>query len=124
MGDKVALSLLQMRTQVKLFHWQTTSYAEHKALDALDAQLIELNDKWVESYQGNENTRVSCGKEAALRLVDWSAGAPHRFLKDRVEFLRTQREELWEDQNHEYLANIMDEIIAALGQALFLLTLI
>lgn len=47
-GDRMAVMLLQIRTQVKMFHWQTKSYAEHKALDWLGDQLTDLNDKWVE----------------------------------------------------------------------------
>ena len=122
-GDKMVLTLLELRTQVKMFHWQTKSYAEHKALDKLGDRLLELNDLWVESYQGNEHTRVHCGGRCKIEIEDWTPGASTEYLEDKVLSLRTQRQAYWAESRHAYLANILDEIIAALGKALYMLTL-
>ena len=40
-----------LRSQIHLFHLQTTSYAEHKALEEFYTQLLELFDTLVETYQ-------------------------------------------------------------------------
>ena len=42
----------------QVFHWQTQSYAEHEALGEYYESLTDLNDKLVESWQGNQNTRL------------------------------------------------------------------
>lgn len=123
-GDKVTGVLLHARTQLKIFHWQTKSYPEHKALDKLDKSLIELNDKWVESYQGNEATRIRVANNSpGAVLENWNPGSSQVFITEVVRSLRDLRETYYEEPRYEYLANIMDEIIAALGQTLFLLTL-
>ena len=43
---------LQFPSQVKLYHWQTTSYPRHKASDSLVSGIQELIDQFVETYQG------------------------------------------------------------------------
>lgn len=122
-GDRMTVLLLQIRTQVKMFHWQTKSYAEHEALDWLGGKLIELNDKWVEAYQGNEKTRVHCGENCSIKIVDWTPGAARVFIQDKVKSLRAKREAYWSTYQYTYLANIIDDIIGVLGKTLFLLTL-
>jgi hypothetical protein len=44
--------LLHSRTQTHIFHWQTTSFAEHKALQKYYEGVDGLLDALVESYQG------------------------------------------------------------------------
>ena len=44
--------LLHSRTQTHIFHWQTTSFAEHMALNAYYDGIVPLMDGLVESYQG------------------------------------------------------------------------
>ena len=38
--------------QIKLLHWQTKSYARHKAYDDIYHSLGDLVDKFVEMYMG------------------------------------------------------------------------
>jgi hypothetical protein len=44
--------LFHSRTQTHIFHLQTPSYAEHKALQKYYEGIIDLIDGLVESYQG------------------------------------------------------------------------
>lgn len=48
----VVTPLLTMHTQIKIFHWQTHSYSEHKALGMAYEQLEDSIDEFVEKYQG------------------------------------------------------------------------
>ena len=43
---------------VQMAHWQTTSYAQHEALGEFYNKMNELNDKLVETWQGNQNKRI------------------------------------------------------------------
>lgn len=107
-GDKVTGVLLHARTQLKIFHWQTKSYSEHKALDKLDKSLIELNDKWVESYQGNEATRIKVVNNSpggAFVLENWNPGSSHAFITEVVHSLRDLRATYYEEPRYEYLTN-------------------
>lgn len=44
--------LLHSATQVHVFHLQTNSYAEHKALNEYYDEIVDLTDGLIESYQG------------------------------------------------------------------------
>ena len=50
--------LLQIRTQMQLFHWQTHSYARHQASDAFVKEFDVLVDRLVEASQGHTQCRV------------------------------------------------------------------
>ena len=51
---------LTIRTEIKLYHWQTRSYARHKATDRFLETFEPLVDRFVEAAQGIVgNTRVS-----------------------------------------------------------------
>jgi len=43
---------LEVRTQIKLYHWQTRSYARHKATDRFIETFEPLVDRFVEAAQG------------------------------------------------------------------------
>ena len=43
---------LEMLTTIKLYHWNTHSYARHKATDELHEKLSDLVDEFVEVMQG------------------------------------------------------------------------
>lgn len=45
-------NLFTFSNQIRLMHWQTTSYALHKALDEFYEFLQEAMDKLIECYQG------------------------------------------------------------------------
>lgn len=45
-------NLLCFRTQVKVFHWQTSQFSQHKALDKLTRDLDKFGDKVVEISLG------------------------------------------------------------------------
>ena len=54
--DLLASHLLFSQTQAHVFHLQTGSYAEHKALQGFYEGIGDLADSLIESYQGeNEN---------------------------------------------------------------------
>jgi hypothetical protein len=50
--EKLVAYLLHSQTQTHVFHLQTKSYAEHKALQKYYEGVDELVDGLVESYQG------------------------------------------------------------------------
>lgn len=44
--------LLTILNQIKVYHWQTNSFSEHKALDMAYEELGESIDEFIEKYQG------------------------------------------------------------------------
>ena len=56
--DEFVSYTMSFLNNIQVFHWQTQSYAEHEALGEYYESLTDLNDKLVESWQGNQNTRL------------------------------------------------------------------
>jgi DNA-binding ferritin-like protein len=114
------LSLLMI---VKIYHWKTHSYAEHKATDELYERLNENFDKFVEVMMGRYDIRLNM-KGKSIKFTDPSTKKD--FKKIIFEF-RT----LIENDMNKYinvlkdtdLLNIRDEILGNLDQFLYLLTL-
>ena len=50
--SKLVSYLMHSRTQTHIFHLQTNSFAEHKALNDYYDGIVDLVDGLVESYQG------------------------------------------------------------------------
>lgn len=44
--------LFQFQIQLKLYHWNTSSYSNHKATDELMKHLLEFIDSFIEAYIG------------------------------------------------------------------------
>ena len=63
------IAVFTVLNQLKVDHWQTKSYAEHKALSTAYEALDELFDKFVEVYYGrktipNNNTNYTIKVES------------------------------------------------------------
>jgi DNA-binding ferritin-like protein len=112
---------MELLTMIKLYHWKTHSFSQHKATDELYAKLNENIDTFVEILLGKSNQRVNM-LENKMTMYD---------LEDKTEL----REHIFEyrqfliDMNNTFsskrdsdLLNVRDEILGDLNQFLYLLT--
>jgi hypothetical protein len=118
-GGSIVDSMLYIRNQIKLYHWQTSVFARHKATDDLVTSLDTNIDKFVEVYMGKYG-RPRVGKTIPLRNFTEQDGK--RFVDQQVKYLTTilPRKIATEDTD---LLNIRDEILADLHQTHYLFTL-
>jgi hypothetical protein len=116
---KIFLEMLHM---IKLYHWRTKCFSEHKATDELHGKLSEHIDKFVEVLLGKDQSRVKM-LETRIDLLDIDNT---RDLKERIfeyrDFL-TDMNIYFDEKRDSDLLNIRDEIVADLNQFLYLLTL-
>lgn len=117
-GDLVS-SMLTIRNQVKLYHWQTKSFARHKATDDLTATLDTLIDSFVESYMGRYGRPKVSG---SIKLHNFSESAARSFVAKQTKFLSTDLPKKIKSTDTDLL-NIRDEILAELNKVLYLFTL-
>lgn len=108
--------LLTLRTQLKLFHWQTHRYSGHVALDGVVEALDDKIDKFVEVYIGKYGRPKMTG---AIELRNYSKTFLLKFVKAGIEVL-TKFGIKAQDTD---LQNIRDEMLAELNKLLYLLTL-
>jgi DNA-binding ferritin-like protein len=118
--SEVVAGLQELFNQVKYFHWQTKSLAQHEALgDAFD-DLEDLIDDFVEVAMGKygrpttKNQKFEMFDLEDVDIMDWSTGV--------VDYLISFDDVLDETQDTDLL-NIRDEMMAVFNKVKYLLTL-
>ena len=124
-GTNVAIFLLEIKNQLKILHWQSDKYSEHKTLDHLFDLLTEKNDKWVETFMGKYGKIKLSTNGEQITLVDISnmSMSLTEYLLEVVKNLNQFRLDYFSDQMDSDLNNIFDEIIADVNRAKYLLEL-
>ena len=115
---------LQMLNTVKLYHWKTTSFAQHKATDELYSQLNESIDTFVETMLGKHGSRVNLTGTKSIPLLDYNALSD---FKKEVEHYKHYLIGMTNDATinsgtNTDLLNVRDEILGHLNQFTYLLT--
>lgn len=118
-------TFLCMQSQIKVWHWQTQSYAEHKALGRLYETLDPLVDDFVETFAGvsgvpktKDYFRTECtnylGSDAIIN-----------YLTEKAEWLKSELPSQISQVSGERadLMNIIDEMVAAINHTKYLLRL-
>jgi len=113
-----------MLIMVKLYHWKTQSYAQHKATDELYSKLNENIDKFMEVLFGKTETRTNLLKKPTISLIDLSSKEQ---LKKQIDGFKVYLVNLTDNKfiikmSNTDLLNIRDEILGDLNQFLYLLT--
>lgn len=111
---KMLAMLMCGQVCLRLIHWNTTSYAEHKAIGKLYDQLADLTDTLAETYMGiyGRFGNIPCAHD---ELPDAVA-----YVRDMGDGIQAMRAEL---PNDTQLQNIVDEIASAVDTTNYLLTL-
>ena len=106
---------------IKLYHWKTRSYAQHKATDELYAKLNENIDRFVEVLLGKDDSRVSL-VEKEMKLIE---AQDTKDIKNKVyeyrDFLIGLNRIYGKEKDADLLA-IRDDILESLNQFLYLLS--
>jgi hypothetical protein len=118
-GGDIVTSLLTIRNQIKLYHWQTGSFARHKATDDLTAALDLAIDNFVEVYMGRYG-RPKVSK--TIKLSNYTEAEAQRFVAKQRKFLSEVLPRKIKKGDTDLL-NIRDEILAELNKVLYLFTL-
>lgn len=110
---EVILTLLHSATNAHILHWQSKSYAEHKALGTFYEELPEKVDDLVEAIQGKYDTTLQF---PATYHVPASTGKLE--LHDLSQYFEDNRKSLPSDSE---IQNIADEIQQLIDSTLYLL---
>lgn len=117
-GKDYIIHFLCMLNTVKLYHWKTHSYPQHKATDELYEKLNEHIDDFIEVYLG-KNPRIDLTKTKTIPLKDFNSFTE---FKKIIEYYKSFLISLNLGNNDVDLLAIRDEILADLNQFLYLLT--
>ena len=118
-GGDIVTHLLTIRNQVKLYHWQTGSFARHTATDNLTATLDTNIDAFVESYMGRYGRPKVRG---SIKLHNFSESAARAFVAKETRYLTSELPRKI-GKNDTDLLNLRDTILGDLTKVLYLFTL-
>ena len=122
----IVVSFLSLLNTIKLYHWNTHSYATHKATDELYSKLNEHIDTFVEVLLGKTGDRVNMSSTIHFTLKNCTS---QKELVREMERCKSCLVNLDKnaalksmDMSNSDLLNIRDEILADINQFLYLLT--
>jgi DNA-binding ferritin-like protein len=122
MKSELVNYFLEMLMVIKVYHWKTHSYAEHKATDELYARLNENIDKFVEVMLGKDESRLIM-KGKKIEFTDPSTKKALKNIVDKYKILLEDKMDKYIDVNKDTdLLNIRDEILGNIDQFLYLIT--
>ena len=112
-----------LRDQIKLYHWQTSSYARHKATDEVIKSLDETIDEFVETYMGKYGRPRMTTKTATVHVMNMNEKTAVTFVKKCIQELMTTVVKGLSVEKDSDLLNLRDEMLGDLNQLLYLFTL-
>jgi hypothetical protein len=115
-------TFLGIQNQFKVFHWQTQSYSKHIAYGGIYDSLSDLSDTFMEVYMGKYGRVALEGETDAILLGNIGEVNIEEFLETICEFLLSFNHSLDSNKDSDLL-NIRDEMLSAINQLKYLLTL-
>jgi hypothetical protein len=114
--SKFIMTLMNSRNQAHTFHLNTTSYAQHKALQKYYEGIVPLLDSYAETYMGTLNGRMTL-KKLNTRNIQDPKKAKDYFKKLLV---RIKKIKLPKD---DALKSIQDDIEVLIKSTIYMLKL-
>ena len=115
----VITPLIQFQQQLRIFHWQTDSYTQHKAFGKAYENLDELVDSFVEKFMGTFG-RSKPTTTFVLELKPLSNSNIDLSIQSFIDYLKQMDKEI---SNNTDLLNIRDEMLGEVHQLTYLLSL-
>lgn len=115
-------TFMEMLTVIKVYHWNTHSFAQHKATDEIHERLSENIDKFVEVLLGKTESRLTHLNEK-IQLIRSKNLIDFKKIIYQYRECMIRLSDCFDSRKDSDLLNIRDEILADLNQLLYLLTL-
>jgi DNA-binding ferritin-like protein len=115
--ESIAAKLTYFHEQLHLLHWQTTSYAQHKALGKLYEYVQDFKDGVVEKLMGYTGKRPGVYKIEPLTNCK-----PEQCVSDLMSFASTLKMYGEKNSFHD-ICNLADALSGEAAKTKYLLTL-
>ena len=116
---KLVGPLVKIQEQLRIFHWQSETYSQHKAFGKAYEDFGELVDSFIEVYMG-KNGKLKAKITYNIELDNFGENY-NDYINDFISFLESVSNELSEKDTD--LLNIRDEMLAVLNKLKYLLSL-
>jgi DNA-binding ferritin-like protein len=115
--ETIAGKLTYFHEQLHLLHWQTKSYAQHKALGKIYEYVQDFKDDVVEKLMGYTGKRPG-----AIKLEQLTATDPNAVVTALMDF-SSNLKKYAESNNYHDIANLADALSGQAAKTKYLLTL-
>lgn len=113
---------LQLRDQIKLYHWQTRVYARHIATDQILEKLEKHMDSFVEVYIGKYGRPRVTGKNAEITVHNMTEAGASRMLQAALRYLQGPLTRSLKEGDYDLFA-LRDDLVEDINQLAYLFTL-
>lgn len=119
----IVKTFLELLNMVKVYHWNTLSFAQHKATDELYGKLNEHIDSFIEVLLGKTQGRID-KMEKQMDMYSFHMNEEADFKHKIHEYRRflIELNGVFPSAEDSDLLNIRDEIVGDLNQFLYLMT--
>jgi hypothetical protein len=114
---------MNLRNQIKLYHWQTHVYARHIATDKILAEIDALIDSYVEIYIGKYGRPKLNSTTGTIHLLNMGDAGAVRFIRSAIHYMERNLVKHLNKGSDTDLFNLRDELLANMNQLLYLFTL-
>ena len=105
---------------IQAYHWQTKSYSEHENLGEFYTKFNELNDRFVETWQGKTHQRINFSAELRPGIMN---NADNRQVCSEVCKTSDRINEIYKEVDGPDLKSILEDMLEATSQLCYHLTL-
>lgn len=122
MKEELIITFITLQEQFRILHWQTKSFARHKAYGEIYDSFNELIDQFIEIYMGKYGRVEFTSGEGSITLKNTSALGLNEFLNSNLEYLMGLSDKLNPKKDTDLL-NLRDEMMGEINKLKYLLTL-
>lgn len=120
--SRIIRFFFSLQCNVKLYHWQTMSFARHNATDKLVDKIADHADKFMEVYIGKYGRPKITKQDEKFTLENSSDRDIEKIVRDAIKFVKVEMPKMLSKEDTDLL-NILDELLGDLNQTLYLFTL-
>ena len=118
---KLALSLLAIRDQAHMFHWQTQSYEQHMAFGEFYEDFIGKMDELMENIMGKSERPAFVS--GTITLAGYSDSEVIEFINTAKNVFDLQLPTVVPTEGNSEIYNLVEEILSMLNKLQYLLSL-
>jgi hypothetical protein len=122
MHHKSVIKMMNFQQQMRILHWQTTSYARHNAYGGIYDSLDDLIDTFTETCMGKYGRIELTDEISELKLKNMKDLSVNSYLNEFADFLMDLSGEFDKEKDTDIL-NIRDEVLGSINKLKYLLTL-
>lgn len=121
--NNIIVLCLEILNTVKLYHWKTNKYSEHKATDEVYDELNDKIDEFIEVLIGKNGKRININK-SSIKLNDFNNSSSFKKYIEKAKkyLIEMTNNKIFNKQENSDLLNIKDEILGILNKFTYLLT--